>query len=66
MLYESTQGAQGVLAGWYYDWYWIFVAILGAILGSHVVDMPQTTSPGQHTVAVSRLCLVQTPNNVLT
>ena len=39
MGYKSTQGEQGVLAGWWYDWYWSLVAILCAIWGSHVVDM---------------------------
>ena len=58
MWYQRTQGAQGVLAGLSYDWYWSLVAILCAIMGSHMVDVPRLTCHGQHAVAVSRLCLV--------
>ena len=45
--YKSTQGAQGVLAGWWYDWYWSLVDIVGAIFGSHMVDMPRSMCRGQ-------------------
>ena len=28
-----------MLTGWWYDWYWSLPAILGAILGSVMVDV---------------------------
>ena len=37
--YESTQGIQGVLAGWWYEWYRSIVVTPGFILGSALVDV---------------------------
>ena len=49
----GTHGAQGMLAGWWYDCYWSLAAILGAILGSVNVDV--TAVGGRRAMFVSRL-----------
>ena len=47
MGYESTQGAQEVLTGWWHNWYWGLVVIIGASFRSHLVEMPRLTYRGQ-------------------